>query len=606
MIDATQRISVRETDAAAVLTRAAISFAPASLNREAGTVEATLSTGAPVQRQGYVERLAIGPDNVEIAPRIPVLDSHRQTSITDVLGHVAGVRFEGGRLDATLRISNPVTLDAIERGDLTGISIGYRVHQWDETAPRAAGPRTRTATRWTLLEASLVPIPADSSAFIRSDPMTTQVAEQQDPAVQPPQAQVETRAAVNAQIRSLAETAGLDRTWADAQIDAEADINAVRAAAFEAMLQRSQSTAHIRAHVVHDNEAPALILGRQAEALAARMGGPAASDAAQPYMGFGFVDHARQILQRSGERTETLSNESILQRAMLTTSDFPALMEQGGTRVVLAAYGAAESPLKQIATRREVNDLRDVTVLKVGEAAGLEEVSEAGEVKHGSFGEGTESYVVKTFAKIFSLSRKVLINDQFGVFGDLMRQLGQLAATTEANALVALLSQANGAGPVMSDGIRLFHADHKNLGAEASPDVAGLTAARVAMRSQIGLDGETPVGVTPKYLVVGPQLETAAEQVLAVLNAAATVADQNVFAGKLTLVVEPRITSKAWYIFGDKTTAPVLELAYLASAPGPQVQSRDGWDTLGREFRVVFDLGAGVVDHRGVFRNPGA
>ena len=590
-------------------TRAALAFSPESLNRETGTVDATLSTGAPVQRSGFIERLAVGRENVTLADRIPVLDSHRQGSIADVLGRVVDVRFEAGRIDATLRISNPATLDAIERGDLTGISIGYRVEKWTDAAPSPGSMRTRTATKWHLLEASLVPIPADPSAFIRSEAtMPAQVAAAED-TQQQQQPQIETRAAVNAQIRGLAETAGLDRAWADSQIDGEADIHAARAAAIEAMQVRQQQSGvtSIRAHVLNDNTDPTIIVQRQAEALAQRMGGPEASDPARQYVGFTFADYARDALQRTGERTERLSNETILQRAMMTTSDFPALMEEGGTRVVMSAYAAAESPLKQIATRRLVSSLNDVTVLKLGEASGLERVSEAGEIKHGVFGEGAESYKVETFARIFTLSRKVLINDQFGVFGDMMRQMGQLSAATEANALVDLLRQSNGAGPVMSDGKRLFHADHGNLATAevGAPDIAALTEARLALRTQKGLDGVTPVGVTPKFLVVGPKLETAAEQILATLNAT-TAADQNPFAGKLALVVEPRILDSSWYVFGDQTTAPVLELAYLASAPGPQVQQREGWDTLGREWRITFDLGAGAVDHRGVFRNAGA
>ena len=59
-------------------------------------------------------------------------------------------------------------------------------------------------------------------------------------------------------------------------------------------------------------------------------------------------------------------------------------------------------------------------------------------------------------------------------------------------------------------------------------------------------------------------------------------------------------------IFADPATAPVLEYAYLSSAQGPQMASREGWDVLGMEFRVVLDFGAGVLDHRGAYLNPGA
>jgi hypothetical protein len=51
---------------------------------------------------------------------------------------------------------------------------------------------------------------------------------------------------------------------------------------------------------------------------------------------------------------------------------------------------------------------------------------------------------------------------------------------------------------------------------------------------------------------------------------------------------------------------PVLGCAYLSSAQGPQMTSREGWDVLGMEFRVVDDFGAGVVDFRGAYSNAGA
>lgn len=102
-----------------------------------------------------------------MAPHLPILDAHRQNSIRDVIGRVTDVQFQPGRMIATLRVSNPSALDAIERGDLSGVSIGYRVNTWSET--RAAGVLTRIATKWHLIEVSLVPLPADSGAVLRSE-----------------------------------------------------------------------------------------------------------------------------------------------------------------------------------------------------------------------------------------------------------------------------------------------------------------------------------------------------------------------------------------------------------------------------------------------------
>lgn len=578
-----------------ILETRAATIAPATLNRDDGTVDVVLSTGAPVKRAGYVERLAIDPAAVTIAPRLPVLDSHRQASIQDVKGRVENVRFEAGQIVATLRISDPAALAAIERGDVTGVSIGYRVTKWQDSSD-ATGQRVRTATAWELVEASLVAIPADPQALIRSATLP------QDVTTAPDAATLETRAA----IRSIATTAGLDSAWADSQIDSGADVTAARSAAFEAMTQRS--AAPIRtATVGASGDDPAAIQARQVEALSARMMGTAPTDAARPFMQMGLADYARDALTRSGTvGVAMMGREELLQRAMHTVSDFPELLTGAGNRVLADAYRRAESPLKQLARQRTAADFRPLSTLKVGNFTKLEKVTEAGEIKALSTAEAKEGYSLETFGGIFSLSRKAIINDDLGAFARWGEMMGQAAAETEAGQLLALLTANAGAGVTMGDGKALFHADHGNLAAAGSMiDVLSLDTARQAMRTQKMMDGKTPVNVVPRFLVVSPALETAAEKLLTSIQPN-TTADVNPFGGKLSLIVEPRLTGNGWYLFGDPATAPVLEYAYLSSAQGPQLSSRDGWEVLGREFRVTLDFGAGATDHRGAYRNAGA
>ena len=89
--------------------------------------------------------------------------------------------------------------------------------------------------------------------------------------------------------------------------------------------------------------------------------------------------------------------------------------------------------------------------------------------------------------------------------------------------------------------------------------------------------------------------------------APATAADVNPFSGSLSLVVEPRLTSATrWYVTADPGEIDGLEFAYLSGNEGPQVESRSGWDVDGVEIRVILDFGAGFIDHRGWFQNPGA
>jgi hypothetical protein len=450
-------------------------------------------------------------------------------------------------------------------------------------------------------------VPADSNATVRSITV-------EDETIEAPAGNIAnepgtvTRAEMNTQIRSIATLAGLTTTFADGLIDREATVDEARTAAFAEMQRRCVNVSTIRVGPSGDD--PAAIQSRMAEALACRANGAEPSEGARPYMSLSMSDMARLSLGRAGQTgIAMLGREELLTRAMHTTSDFPNLLTSTGNRILMPAYQAAESPLKRLARQRTADDFRPMSLIKLGEFGKLQKVTEAGEIKALSTGEATEGFTLETFGGIFNLSRKAIINDDLGAFARWAAMMGTAAAETEADQLVGLLTQGSGAGPVMGDGKRLFHVDHGNLADDGdapsvSLDVATLSTARLALRRQTGLDGVSPISATPKLLLVAPERETEGEQLLAEL-AAATVAEANPFSGKLTLLVEPRLTAANWYIFADPATLPVLEYAYLSSAQGPQLASRDGWDVLGREFRVVLDFGCGAVDWRGAYRNPG-
>lgn len=373
-----------------------------------------------------------------------------------------------------------------------------------------------------------------------------------------------------------------------------------RAAAAEAIQTRARQTPKIR--VIGSQEDPATVQTRRAEALFAQVSGTAPKPEAAPYMADTLRDHARACVEATGLSTRGMDPDQLFRAAMHTTSDFPNLLTGTGNRVLVAGYQAAQSPIKTtLARQTTAPDFRALSKLKLSDVGLLEKVSESGEIKSTTRGEAKESYSLETYATQFAISRKALINDDLGAFRDWGQTAGRMAAETEANLLLAKLLS----NPVMGeDGKALFHADHGNLVAGAALSVNTLDSARKAMRGMKGLDSKTPINATPKYLLVGPELETTAEQVLSAIYAA-TVGDVNPFSGKLTLLVEPRITDKSFYVFADPAVLPVLEYAYLSSAQGPQMASREGWDVLGMEFRVVLDFGCGATDHRGAFKNPG-
>lgn len=331
----------------------------------------------------------------------------------------------------------------------------------------------------------------------------------------------------------------------------------------------------------------------------------------QPTMGREFAgaslsEIADICLQQNGKNAAMASVASRVEMALHGTSDFPNILRDVGNMSLSNAYEASQSAIKQTSREIAASNFRALHSVKVSAGPDLEEVNEQGEFKAGTIEEGDETFAVKTYGKIFGITRQAIVNDDLDVFSNMFPLLGQGAANTEAKLFAGLLEENAGLGPKLSDGKTLFHADHGNLAqASATLSVASLGTARVAMRRQTGLAGEA-VNVVPTFLVVPPELETLAEQVLTEI-AASEVANANPFAGKLKLLVEPRLTSaSAWYVCAAPGAPDGLQHAYLDGVAGPQLFTREGFEVDGIEYKVRMDFGAGFTDHRGWFMSPSA
>jgi hypothetical protein len=163
----------------------------------------------------------------------------------------------------------------------------------------------------------------------------------------------------------------------------------------------------------------------------------------------------------------------------------------------------------------------------------------------------------------------------------------------------------------MGDGVALFHATHGNLaGSGTVIDVANIGAGRAAMRKQTGIDAATKLNLNPMFLIVPVGKETIADQFVSTNLLASQASVVNPFAGKLTVIAEPRLddnSATAWYLAAAPSPAiDVIVLATLEGESGPMVDSRIGFDVDGIEIKVRHDIAAKVVDHRGLYKNGGA
>lgn len=567
---------------------------PISFNDTANTVDAVIASTTPVQRRDargpFLEILDPNGLDLTATRGASVLDSHQQGGLDNVLGVIDAVRIDGSDVVATIRLSTrperAATVADIRSGIISNLSAGYEVAEWRE-GTNASGQRTMTAVRWTIREASFVSVPADPRARTRSAPTD--------------------RAGINRTIRDLCQRAGITATVVNDLIDREASEQEVRNMIFDDLLTRGAVSIRTGSHNDHSLDNPEVFVRAAGEALFTRTTpSHTPSGIARQYVGLSIPELARVVLHRAGINTMGLAAPALIERALHTSSDFALILADTVGRTMRTSYSAPASGIRTLARETTAADFRTKHRLMLDSSGmTLEKVNEHGEFRSGTMAEAEETYAIETFGRIFGITRKAMLNDDIGAFTDIARRLGQAATAFEAQALVNLLVANAGLGPVMSDGKNLFHTDHGNKSATgAAPSDVTLSAARLAMRRQTGPSGGL-IEVTPRYLVVAPELETSSEKLLTQIQATITD-DVNVFS-KLALIVEPRLTAAApWFVVADPAQCDGLEFAYLAGQPGPQIETQVGFDVDGVRLKCRLDWGGGFVDFRSWYRNAGA
>lgn len=580
-----------------VQTRAA-PLRASSWNAEAWTFDLVLSAGAPVERGGFVEVLDLAgaswPDT------IPLLDSHRQGSLDDNLGDVTNIRREGDQIVGTVRLSKHSDKAKRIAAELTdgrsfSASIGYSVERWAESKP--AGKRTLTAKTWRIMEASLVSVPADPSSKIRNHPMTDINLETQ-PAVQ-------TRAEINASIRSAAKAAGLGQDFIDHHVDAESDLATVNADALAKLAARSQRTTVNNVQIGTDHTDPTAIRSAMADALAHRLapGAVKLEGRATEYRGHRVLDMVGDLAVSHGEQVNLRDQDGLLQRAVgaHSTSDFPLLLAAAANKALLANYQVAAPTYRKWAARKPFADFKDHQFLRVGDFPTFKEVHEGGEVKYGTISENAEKVRAKEFGTGIAIGRRALINDDLSALSDFSSMIATQAAAFENKEAYGVLAT----NAALSDSVALFHATHANLAtAPSTIDGTNVALAVAQLRAQKSLDG-LPLNLQPAFIVCGPAREVAARQLLASITPT-KASDVNVWSGFAELIVDANITGNEWYIFTSPGAAPTIVYGYVAGSEGPQVRTERDFDTQAVKIAASLDFAAGVIDFRGAVKNAGA
>jgi ATP-dependent protease ClpP protease subunit/phage major head subunit gpT-like protein len=343
------------------------------------------------------------------------------------------------------------------------------------------------------------------------------------------------------------------------------------------------------------------------QALIAQMSRRApASDMARPYMAMSLVEMAAQASGYTGPMRTAHDRQQVFM-ATHSTSDFPHVFENALNKQLEARYRDAVPTYRSIARQVTFNDFRPHPMVRVGDFPELQEINEGGEIKFGTFGEKRESVAVKSYAIGVRISRHMLINDELDAIAQIVADRGRAIARFEDKLFYAMmLSGSNSDGPTLAETSRqVFNAtDKTKASGGAAIDVTSLAAGRAALRKQVGIDGAA-LGVAPSILLVGPDKETQAEQLVAPV-AAAQAGNVNPFSGRLSVVTTEKITGNAWYLFADPADVPCFVYGFLSGFDAPRMRMDEPFGQQGMALSVEHDFGVGAIDFRGGYKNSGA
>jgi hypothetical protein len=316
-------------------------------------------------------------------------------------------------------------------------------------------------------------------------------------------------------------------------------------------------------------------------------------DVLQELMGTRSFDSPDQIIQRFAQRS-----------AQHATSDFPLIMGAVAQNVVAFAYERAAPTYRTWSAPRDFNNFMPHGFLRLSDLPRLKKLGENAEIKSGSFAESKETAQLDTFALQLRFSRRMMINDQLGMFVQALSTWGQMVALQENELAYAALKTAK-----LADNKLVFHADHNNLaGAGAAITEASLDAMRKSLRARTSLAGPDEkarkLNLTPAILVVGPNQELAAQKLLTAITAA-NATDVNPFQSSMELVVDAEIDGNEWYGFASPTMAPTFVHGFLSGSSGPVVTEDEPFGIDGYAAQCIHDFGLGAIDSVGGWKNPG-
>lgn len=301
---------------------------------------------------------------------------------------------------------------------------------------------------------------------------------------------------------------------------------------------------------------------------------------------------------------------AMIRASGVSTLSLPGILSNVANKFLKRGFDSVESTWRPIAAIRSVRDFKQISSYSLTGDFQYVELAPGGQIKHASPGEETYNNQAKTYARMFGIDRRDIINDDLGALTQVPQRLGRGGAL-KLNDVFWTTFMDNGS---------FFTAGNNNYDedTETALSVAGLTLAEQLFLNQTDPDGK-PMAIMPQILLVPNALNVTASQLMGdtmvfnnVANAVGTTG--NPHAGKFTVVRSTYLSNTAytgnsttaWYLLASPNDIPVIEIAFLNGVESPTVEQADAdFNQLGIQMRGYHDFGVALQEPRGGVKMAG-
>ena len=302
-----------------------------------------------------------------------------------------------------------------------------------------------------------------------------------------------------------------------------------------------------------------------------------------------FVQAARANGYTGSDRLNDGNMRAVI-TAAFASHQISDLLSAVVNKFLLNGFNSVESVWQQISSVRSVNDFKAINQFRLNGDFKFKKVGNGGELKTAIASDSKRSLSADTYGITTQITRQDMYNDDLNALSQVPQRMGR-GSSLALNETIWTEFAADNA----------TYYQKVTAAAGNALTLAGLKIAATAFRKLTDPDGN-PLGIAPRVLLVPPELELAAAELMTssfLISGNTTPAPSaNVLQGRYRVVVSNYLTSATtWWLLADGADLPAMDVVFLNGQQAPTVENvMPDADKLGVTVKGYMDFGVAKAE----------